>query len=155
MPLLEKVRAIVGQGVFKKDGQPSFGFGATVKPVVILDNDNWNILQTGIVKLEALVADWEQKARNWMATPAAGARLDGYRELAARVAELETAIEKIREKLIIEGPDHLITAIEDCDEALKGREDGGTDAAEASRDAALEELHQTQQQALAAQKERR
>lgn len=80
-------------------------------------------LRARVAELEAIVADWEQKSRNWMATPAAATRLDGYRELAARVAELETAIEKIREELIIEGPGHLITAIEYCDDALAGREE--------------------------------
>jgi predicted RNase H-like nuclease (RuvC/YqgF family) len=46
--------------------------------------------------LRARVAEWEQKAANWIASPEATARLDGYRELAqrlnaadARVAELE------------------------------------------------------------------
>lgn len=42
-----------------------------------------------VAELEAKNAEWEQKARNWMATPEAAARLDGYREMAARVAELE------------------------------------------------------------------
>lgn len=47
-------------------------------------------------RLRARVAEWEQKAANWIASPEATARLDGYRELAqrlnaadARVAELE------------------------------------------------------------------
>jgi DNA repair ATPase RecN len=35
-----------------------------------------------IEKLEAKNAEWEQKARGWLATPEAAKRLDGYREMA-------------------------------------------------------------------------
>jgi hypothetical protein len=48
-----------------------------------------------VAELEAKNAEWEQKARNWMATPEAAKRLDGYREMAARVAELEEALLEI------------------------------------------------------------
>jgi DNA repair ATPase RecN len=48
-----------------------------------------------IEKLEAKNAEWEQKARGWLATPEAAKRLDGYREMAASVAELEDALLEI------------------------------------------------------------
>jgi CRISPR/Cas system Type II protein with McrA/HNH and RuvC-like nuclease domain len=48
-----------------------------------------------IEKLEAKNAEWEQKARGWLATPEAAKRLDGYREMASRVAELEDALLEI------------------------------------------------------------
>lgn len=60
MSLLQKVKAFVGPGVFKKDGQPSFGFGSTTKPVVILDRENWKILEDGVNGLEARVAELEE-----------------------------------------------------------------------------------------------
>jgi len=40
--------------------------------------------------LRAQVDEWRAKAANWMASPEAGQRLDGYRELADKCAGLES-----------------------------------------------------------------
>lgn len=42
----------------------------------------------------AKCAEWEEKAKAWMASPKAAARLDGYRELADRIAVLERELDR-------------------------------------------------------------
>ena len=51
-------------------------------------------------KLELTIIEWEENARNWVASPEAGQRLEAYRELTlekahaeARVKELETFLQ--------------------------------------------------------------
>ena len=39
-------------------------------------------------RLHALCAEWNAKAATWLASPEAAKRLDGYRELTARIAAL-------------------------------------------------------------------
>jgi len=46
-------------------------------------------LQQRIAELEAQLVAWNQKAATWIASPEAAKRLEGYRELTARIAELE------------------------------------------------------------------
>lgn len=74
-----------------------------------------------IEKLEAKNAEWEQKARGWLATPEAAKRLDGYREMTARIVELESVISRI---LTEEDPDGLRVRFDDARQALAGRKEG-------------------------------
>ncbi|HOJ04137.1 MAG TPA: hypothetical protein PK916_09040 [Bacteroidota bacterium] len=39
-----------------------------------------------------MLAQWEEKAKNWMASPEAAQRLDGYRELAGKLAAAEESL---------------------------------------------------------------
>jgi hypothetical protein len=76
-----------------------------------------------VTELEAKNAEWEQKARNWMATPEAAKRLDGYREMTERVAVLE---ELLSEAICYDWepecpPKELMERI---DKALAGRKEG-------------------------------
>jgi type II secretory pathway component PulJ len=45
---------------------------------------------------EAEVAEWRDKAKAWMASPEASAQLDGYRDLASRLAASEAEVEQLR-----------------------------------------------------------
>jgi len=42
-----------------------------------------------VVELEAQLVAWNQKAATWIASPEAAKKLEGYRDLTARIAELE------------------------------------------------------------------
>ena len=42
------------------------------------------------------IADWEEAGRKWIASPEAAARLDGYRELADRLADVTAERDKLR-----------------------------------------------------------
>ena len=44
-----------------------------------------------VATLKAQVAEWEAKARNWLASPEAAAQLEGYRSLGQRTADAENA----------------------------------------------------------------
>ena len=47
-------------------------------------------------RLDALCREWESKAATWLASPEAAQRLDGYRDLAQQVGELEAECEALR-----------------------------------------------------------
>ncbi len=44
-------------------------------------------LESDLAAAQAEIAGWQEKARNWLASPEAAQRLDGYRELAQQLAE--------------------------------------------------------------------
>lgn len=48
-------------------------------------------------RLHALCKEWEMKAANWLASPEAAKRLEGYRSLGAKCAELEAEVEALRQ----------------------------------------------------------
>jgi len=43
----------------------------------------------------ASVKEWEEKARNWMASPEAQQQLDGYRELASKLSAAEARVKQL------------------------------------------------------------
>ncbi|MCA3072837.1 MAG: hypothetical protein IOD11_20675 [Rhodocyclaceae bacterium] len=47
----------------------------------------------------AQLLEWEAKATTWLLSPEAATRLDGYRELGARVAKAEAKVERLRAEL--------------------------------------------------------
>jgi DNA mismatch repair ATPase MutS len=86
-------------------------------------NNELTKAEARVTELEAKNAEWEQKARNWMATPEAAKRLDGYREMTERVAVLE---ELLSEAICYDWepecpPKELMERI---DKALAGRKEG-------------------------------
>lgn len=48
----------------------------------------------------AKCAEWEEKAKAWMASPEAAAQMSGYRELADRIAELERERDEARAEAV-------------------------------------------------------
>lgn len=62
------------------------------------DPDDVLSLIAEVERLRARDAEWQQKAASWMSTPEAAQRLDGYRELAAKVERAEAEVERLREK---------------------------------------------------------
>ena len=57
MGLLDKIKVMVGPLVFKKNGEPSCGFGSYTKASAILDTYNWGILADGVESLEQELSD--------------------------------------------------------------------------------------------------
>lgn len=53
-----------------------------------------------VVKLEAKVAAWEEKAKVWLASPEAAKRLAGYQELGQKCAELEKELDAARAHVV-------------------------------------------------------
>ena len=50
--ILASFKALVGPLVFKKDGQPSCGFGSDVRTVVIIEADEYRKLESACLELE-------------------------------------------------------------------------------------------------------
>lgn len=48
-----------------------------------------------IARLKAEVSEWEEKAKNWLASPEAAARLDGYRAFGQRAADAERLVDAV------------------------------------------------------------
>jgi hypothetical protein len=57
MGILADVKVMVGPLVFRKDGQPSCGFGSDCRTVVIMEKDQWDKMATAINALEARLAE--------------------------------------------------------------------------------------------------
>lgn len=68
-----------------------------------------------VERLTARVAEWEQKAANWMASPEAGAQLDGYRELAQRLNAAEMRVAELERALLLIEPSGDFSGWEDRD----------------------------------------
>ncbi len=93
---------------------------------ILLDRD------AEIEKLRAEISAWQDKAKNWMDSPEAVARLDGYRELGMRAEKAErerdqfsAALQTIRDSFWTDGEgfsDRLNDVQEIASKALAGGE---------------------------------
>lgn len=61
---------------------------------------NWLKLRDENDALKAKVAAWEEKVKNWLASPEAAQRLAGYQELGAKCADLEKELDAARAHVV-------------------------------------------------------
>lgn len=59
--------------------------GAVMPAMTPATLDKLAALRASAAEKDARIAEWEQKAATWLASPEAAQRLDGYRELAMKV----------------------------------------------------------------------
>lgn len=52
-------------------------------------------------RLRQQLEQWNEKAKNWMASPEAGKQLDGYRAMGAKCAELEAKRDELRQHVTL------------------------------------------------------
>jgi len=88
---------------------------------------NMNQAAAELRRLQTENAEWKQRAANWMASPEAAQRLDGYRELAQRLnaaeeknAELLTVLKWLKNFL---GGKHMPECVSRIHDAIAKAED--------------------------------